>query len=262
MRKGTLATLIAILGAALAGALKWIFDHFVWDWLTHYLEATFGWKEADVITNASSFVVPLVIVVVLIGAIYRIARDRPVLTEPQPDMRVSNAIDYIVNDSRAVLSDPPKKLSPPPWPSFLPAPTPGTRLVYSGVEHREARKQVNSKLISGELRSWGLRQIQTHIPNQFEHSLREIPKEYWDDMQLDFQSCLYYKGLHSQTMKIPGRTQRHDWAGIQVSKQQIEQLWPKKSPARRLWSKISRNPRIGYTRTVTAGLDPAVHAED
>ena len=165
-------------------------------------------------------------------------------------MNVSDAIDYIVNDSIAVLSDP-KKLLATQWPSFLPPPAAGTRLIYSGVEHQEARKEINAKLISGDVRAWGLRQIQSHIASQFEHSLREIPKDYWDDMQLDFKSCLYYKESRSQTMTIPGRTQLHNWSGVRVSRQQIEHLWPKKKLRSRVWAWITRKPRIGHAIVVT-----------
>jgi hypothetical protein len=96
----------------------------------------------------------------------------PPLDTAQPDMKVSDAIDYVVNDSRARLNTPP----PPKLDGY----GPGTVLYISGVEHQDARRRVNAKLISGELRSWGLRQINTHIPNQFELSVREIHKEYWN----------------------------------------------------------------------------------
>jgi hypothetical protein len=259
MRRGAVVTL---LWTALSAVLVWAFDHFAWDWLTHILETWFGAKWTDLIARTSSFVLPLLIAAGLLWVVYRIAKEPPAATKPQPDMKISDAIDYIVNDSRAILSNP-KKLPPSPWPSFLPPPAPGSTLTHSGVEHQDARKQLNAKLISGELHSWGLRQIATHIPNQFEHSIREIPKEYWDDMQLDFQSCLYYKGPYSQTMKIPGRTERHNWADIQVSRGQVEMFWPKKSASARLWSKILRKPRISHTRISSVPETPVpIEPED
>jgi hypothetical protein len=98
---------------------------------------------------------------------------------PSPDMKVSDAIDYIVNDSVALLR------KPQPNESIVSFP-PGTRIVVRGTEHQDARAQLNTKLNTGEIKSWGRRQINTHIPNQFETSLREITKEYWGDMALDF----------------------------------------------------------------------------
>jgi hypothetical protein len=248
--------LILFLGAGLWGVFVWAFDHFVWDWLTHTLESELGVHWADIVANASSVLIPLLIAIVIIAVIFRIAKEVPAPI-PQPNMKVSEAIDYIVNDSTAVLADP-KKLPPPQWPSSLPPPAPGARITYSGVEHADARKQLNAKLISGDLQSWGLRQISTHIPNQFEHSIREIPKDCWDDMQLDFQSCLYYRGPYSQTMKIPGRTERDHWADIQLSRERVEHLWPRKSAVARLWSAIRRRPRISHARTLVEPGTPHV----
>jgi hypothetical protein len=244
-------TLIVFLGAALWGVLKWAFDHFVWEWLTHTLESELGVRWTEIVANASSFLVPLLLAIAIIGTIFHIAKGT-LAANPQPNMKVSDAIDYIVNDSVAVLADP-KKLPRPPWPSSLPPPAPSARITYSGVEHADARKQFNAKLIGGDLQSWGLRQISTHIPNQFEHSIREISKDYWDDMQLDFQSCLYYKGPYSQTMKIPGRTERDNFADIQVSRERVEHLWPRKSAVARLWNTITRKPRISHARVA---VDP------
>jgi hypothetical protein len=154
-----------------------------------------------------------------------------------PDMKISDAIDYIVNDSIAILKN---ERQPIPLGSY----PPGTAITISGVEHQDARSQLNSKLNTGEIKSWGIRSINTHIPNQFEHSLREIPIDYWSDMQLDYQSCLFYKVPYAQTMAIPGKRASYDFADITVSKRQIEELWPKKSILRRLIAKITMRPRI------------------
>jgi len=177
----------------------------------------------------------------VVGALRPRRRASP-LDTAQPDTKVSDAIDYVVNVSRAELNTP----SPPKIDGY----GPGTVLYITGVEHQDARTRVNTKLISGELRSWGLRQINTHIPNQFELSVREIQKEYWNNMQLDFQSCLYYKGPYSQTMKIPGREQGEHWADIRLSKEQLRQFWPRKSVWSRCYAKFTGKPRIGPAKRV------------
>jgi hypothetical protein len=161
-----------------------------------------------------------------------------------PDMKVSDAIDYIVNDSVAILRKPqPNEGSYPP----------GTRIIVKGVEHQDAREQLGAELNNGQIKSWGRRQLNTYLPNQFESSLREIPKEYWDDMELDFQSCLYYKNQLPQTMKIAGRPETYHWVGIMLSRAQVEQYWPKKSAPRRACSTIMRRPRIKHAYGVTVG---------
>jgi hypothetical protein len=153
-------------------------------------------------------------------------------------MKISKTIDYIVNDSTANLEKPIRPESLGNYP-------PGTIITVSGAEHQDARRKVGDKLNCGEMKSWGLPQKNTHIPNQFERSLREIPQSYWNEMQLDFQSCLYYRGPYPQTMKI-GKTETYHWADIMVSRMQVETFWPKKPLASRAWARIMRKPRISH----------------
>ena len=64
-------------------------------------------------------------------------------------MKVSDAIDYIVNDSVALLR------RPQPNESIVSFPR-GTRIVVvRGTEHQDARTQLNTKLNTGEIKSWG-----------------------------------------------------------------------------------------------------------
>jgi hypothetical protein len=157
----------------------------------------------------------------------------------QPDMKVSDAIDYIVNDSKTIFDVPQR----PETPIGLPF---GAKMSVVGALHTQARRRLSDKINTGEIKTWGLRQIDTHIAKQFELSLREIPASYWDDMQLDFHSALFYKGPYSQTTKIPGRTATYNWANINVSRTQIESLWPKKFIAARLYNTICRQ-RVSYS---------------
>lgn len=159
------------------------------------------------------------------------------------DIKISTAIDYIVNDSIANLEKPSR-------PEALGRHPAGTTVTVRGVEHQDARRQLSKKINCGELKSLGLRQIDTHIPNHFEHSLREIPASYWNEMELDFQSCLYYKGPYSQTMKIPGKPETFHWADIHVPKAKVEELWPEKSIISRIWARIMRKPRISHAKTI------------
>lgn len=159
-------------------------------------------------------------------------------------MKVSDAIDYIVNDFVAILREPQRDEPLGSYP-------PGTRIIVKSIEHQAAREQLSTKINTGALKSWGRRQINTHIPNQFERSLREIPMEYWKSMALDFQSCLYYNDQRPQTMKISGKSESEHWAGIMLSRAQIEQYWLKKSVLLRIYSKIMRKPRIKHAYGVT-----------
>ena len=151
---------------------------------------------------------------------------------------INMALDYVVNDSTAELKQP----DPPQVMDF--GPMKGKVAVQMGVQHGDARSKINEALISGELRIWGFRQIKTHIPNQFELSRREIPKEYWNDMQLDFSSCLYYTKNYPQTMKIPGRPEVEHWTDLRVSRAQVERKWPPKPSWRRYRDRLVGKERI------------------
>ncbi len=89
-------------------------------------------------------------------------------TSVHPDMKVSDAIDYIVNDSKAVLEKPKQH-------SRMNVVQPSSHISVVGAQHTQARRELNDKLNIGKIKAWGRRQISTHIPNQFELSIREIP---------------------------------------------------------------------------------------
>jgi hypothetical protein len=159
-------------------------------------------------------------------------------TAARPDMTISDAIDYIANDSNTQFAKPKRPTAPsdfPPW----------TRMLVVGALHMQAQRQLSDKINSGDVRSWGLRQIDTHVRNKFESSLREIPASYWNDMQLDFHSARFYRSPYSQTMAITGRSATYKLADIMVSRAQIEAFWPKKFIAARLYNKMLKR-RVLY----------------
>ncbi len=222
---------------------KWILDHALFDWFVHYLEDTWNIKEASLIASISSYVIPAVASAVVITIVYRVARHEwgSKTDNPLPDMKVSDAIDYIVNDSKVFLKQPRS-----PWIEEF-GPGRRRRMIENGVEHTDARKQLNERLISGKVQMWGLRQMPvTHIANQFELSLREIKPEYWDGMQLDFLSCFHQTNTVPQTAQIPGKQADLQWTGLMVSREQVFREWPPKPRWRRLLQRIARKQRITY----------------
>jgi hypothetical protein len=154
----------------------------------------------------------------------------------RPDMRISDAIDYIVNDSVTKLKQP----SPPRVMEYGPAK--GHMMSEKGVEHEDARRLVNNELISGNLRCWGRRQMSEFLPIQFESATREIEKSYWNDMQLNYFSCMRYTETAAQTAVLPRRQESYNWSAMMVSRRQVTRIWPRKSIFRR-WLDRKR-PRI------------------
>lgn len=159
----------------------------------------------------------------------------------EPNWPIAEAIDYVVNDSTAILKQP-----RPQWIGEF-GPGKGQRIIEKGVEHTDARRQMNEGIINGDIRVWGLRQLAvTHMANQFETSLREITPEYWDRMQLDFWCSLYHTNTVPQTTQIPGRQVDLHWTGLMVNRQQVLQAWPSKPTWHRICHRIRRRPRITF----------------
>ncbi len=196
------------------------------------------------ITTVSSFVVPGLIVGISFWGLWLALKTSVKhdigATQEQADMPISDAIDYIVNDSTAKLKQP----APPKILEF--GPGKGQLASEIGVEHGDARAKVNEKLISGELRIWGRREIDTSMPNQFEHSMREIPTSYWDNMQLDFLACFSATGSASQTFHIPRKPASPGYTHLMLNKKKVREIWPPKSLWRRLRDR--NKPRITYWR--------------
>jgi hypothetical protein len=160
---------------------------------------------------------------------------------PQPAWPISDAIDYIVNDSTAVLKQPRE-----PWVEEY-GPAKGRRLIEKGVEHSDALNKVNNELISGALRIWGHREMPSHMAYQFETLLREISKSYWEHWALDPLMCFHNTKIRSQTVLIPGHgSTENGYSGLMLCKKQVHVFWPYKSIWQRLKDRIVRKPRITY----------------
>jgi hypothetical protein len=126
---------------------------------------------------------------------YREAADLvPGRINVRPDMRIDEATDYIVNDSTTILRAParPKIIEHGPRAGFL--------MTEKGVEHEDARRLLNNELISGNLRCWGRRPMDVPITNQFEETLREIEKSYWNDMRLNYFTCHHHTENFGHTL--------------------------------------------------------------
>jgi hypothetical protein len=156
----------------------------------------------------------------------------------RPDMRINDAIDYLVNYSTVKLKQP----DPPTILEYGPAK--GSPLRQKGVEHEDARRLINNEFISGNLRCWGRRQILTRILFQFEESIREIKLDYWHSMRIHPFACLYNTESSSQTEALPGVTSQPLYTELMVSRAQIQRIWRQKSIGRQLIGKIKGQQRI------------------
>jgi hypothetical protein len=175
------------------------------------------------------------VIVVLIFLWDRRAKQKSIAAISQSEWPLSDAIDYVVNDSTAILRQPPQ-----------PYIENDRRIVHWGVQHSDALAKLNEKLNTGALAASGFRQIKSHIANQFELQKRPIPGSYWLVSQLHPVTSLSNTDKEPQTMAIPGThaPDRLEWTGITVPMATVKQLWPQQSWARGAWKWILRRPRI------------------
>lgn len=172
------------------------------------------------ITNASSFLIPLILVFLIFVFSYwawklhqKIPEGESGMIQAHPDMPISDAINYMVNESSIKL-----KQSNPPW---------------KGVEHQDALVHVQTDLNNGKLRSWGKRQMG---PGWFEDSLREIPKDYWKSACINPLFC-FHKSEQAQTVALPKEDNLELYANLTLSKKEVKLSYPPKP----LWRKLLKN---------------------
>jgi hypothetical protein len=168
MHKKPLFGVLFIIAVLLWSVIQWAFDHLLWDWFVRYIGANLHIPEAQLIASVASYGIPAFLVYILIRVMYWIIKQLHATTNPVPDMKINEALDYTVNDSKAKLKQPPAaKIKE------------GYLEKHLGVEHGDARAKVYEKLIAGEMSAWGYRQLQGVPMIQFDSSLRPIPAEYW-----------------------------------------------------------------------------------
>ncbi len=224
-------------------------------WLRFWPECTAqlsGWIEPWVwLVPAALFVVAVFLFAWPI--VRSVFQSRGGALAPQPDMPIADALNYIVNDSAAILKQP----SPPRMVEF--GPGTGHLQTEMGVEHQDARTKLNEHLISGGLKIWGLRQMPvTYLANQFELSRREIAPTYWDRMQLDFLSCFIHTKTSPQTTIIPGKQADLLWTDLTLNREQLRRIWPRKPIWRRCKDKITHRERVTYYKLPSPITQPSV----
>jgi hypothetical protein len=177
-----------------------------------------------------ALVVAFVLGTVIFPEAFHLLKPHMFPKSPKPDIKINAAIDYIVNDSSSKLKQP-----PPPRREG------GRRLIETGVQHSDALRLIYEKLANGEFHVWGLREITTHIANQFEASLKLIQPNYWNAMTLHPVTCFNDTELMAQTIALPSYSGLPNYAGLMLCRYEVI-----RSILRRAWGIIRRKPRITY----------------
>lgn len=158
-----------------------------------------------------------------------------------PDTSVARAIDYIVNDSQAVLERPPA-----PYISEY-GPTKGRLVHHRGVEHSDAIKQLNEALAAACLQAWGARSFDHDSERGFEAHLRPIPRSYWEHNIVHLLMSLVDTDRRAQTMHIGGHgASDYLFTKLAFSSAELKRMWPPLPLPARVSRFIRRTPRISY----------------
>ena len=188
-------------------------------WLTNH--------TADPI--AFAFLSGLILATWVIPEIWTWAK-RHLHIEAAPDIPISDAINYIVNDSVAVLKNP----SPPHIEEV--GPLAGQMIRQGGVRHADALNKLQGKFVSGEAAVWGRRAHTVGMPG-FERFPREIPRDYWDHAFLSSMPCFYKTETVPQT-SVRVTKSDYQYTKLEVCSDQMRRIWPQKPLFRRISNRL------------------------
>jgi hypothetical protein len=155
-----------------------------------------------------------------------------------PDIRIHDAIDYIVNDSKTRLRKEPEGY--PAAAGFL----------WHGEQHQDALDQIREAATLGKLKVWGRIQIAEPSSLTFDSIQREIPVSYWERGTLDGCGYCFHNTDHPQTARLGGQGEIPFYTHLSLCKSQLIALWPKKSWFARARRRIIRSPRLSYRNQV------------
>ncbi len=164
------------------------------------------------------------------------ARKSASVRQPYPDMPISDALNYIVNDSSIELK------KPMPQEIEQLGGAKGYLVNWPGIGHDDALSKVQSALNNGSIDAWGHREI---APNSFESSFRPIPKEYWESACLNHFYC-FHRSDQAQTMPLPMKTADR-FANLTLNRKQVRELWRPTSLWRRCLMDLRFIQRKNYS---------------
>lgn len=165
---------------------------------------------------------------------FKAAKEKPV-----PDVLIHQAIDHIVNDSKAGVNLPWQYTSG----GFVVTDrtTGEPRLVIeAGYLHSEALRMIEERAIDGTLAVWGCRARYAGVnPNRnFEDVTREIAPSFWDLAQLDPLNCFGPSYREPQTVARPGSgSVSPNYTALMLNRAQVLRVWPAKSRLRSAWER-------------------------
>jgi hypothetical protein len=183
-------------GFALVGVLKWAFDNFAWDAFIQFFETRVGLKEADVITAAFSFIIPVAITICAVMGIYGVVRYEQQTRQIDSnyrafDMNGCDAIFYIAINSLA-----------------------GTTFSENN-KSQLARTAFYEAAKRGKIQVAGMAEGSTLLEN--------IPKRIWDGKNRLDSRCMQSE----RSLRITWKDEEKIlYWGLMVDRREIQKTWP------------------------------------
>lgn len=159
---------------------------------------------------------------------------------PQPDLSLGRALDYLVNDSIAVLAANP----PPDLERF--GPSKDQPVVFRGVPQQDALIKLEEQLAFGTLSAFGrIANAPGPEPTGFDARITLIPSDYWKDASFHPMYGRINASEMPQTVaKGLGYAKVSLYADVALNRRQVEGVWRRRSWIRRTWTRLL-GERIG-----------------
>lgn len=200
-----------------------VYNEFIEQWLPQYIVSWFDVIPEDIV----HFLLYGALFLSIVAAYHEVRMRLP--RHNIPDTKIKDVVDYVVNDSTAVI---PKAPGPEVRHGLL--------ADVIGWEHEEARIILTEAASQGRLTLFGCKKIREHA---YSDVRTQIPVEYWQNAELSWG--IYIDATrYDQTRSC--KNANGDYTNVYACKAEIERLWPRLSRWRRFVRLIAGYRRKTY----------------
>ena len=181
------------------------------------------------------------VLIVLLGVLRANHPSNGAADSLQPNLPIARGVDYLVNDSTAVLEQNPE----PEVATFGPAK--GQLIAWNGKPQQDALNKIEEQLALGTLSAFGRPALTPgDNPTNFDPILRAIPQDYWNVGGLHGLFARIDGSTYAQTYLRPTAQGQPLYGDVRLDKNQLRAFWKPRGFWRRLWERgILRKERIG-----------------
>lgn len=203
--------------------------------MAYFIDLDLWLLTRDISPTSAGIFFGLLIGTIIVPELWRYYVEQIAPFDPvEPDAPIHEAIDYIVNDSRAPLSPSRRRLSD------------GQVVEHVGAEHLDAIRLLNEAANGGLIKLWGRRQQLGRGPgsSDYEQLQRPIETAYWARAKFNWYLVLDENGW-PQT-ELPAGNPRNDplYRSLRINMRQVRRVWRRKKILTRILDWICGHGRI------------------